>query len=307
MRTRFDVLKRLAACSLLAACGALPRPAWSFSVFACEPEWAALTRTLAPEARIAIATHAGQDPHHIEARPALIAQLRAADLVVCTGAGLEAGWLPTLQQRAGNPKAQDAFFAADQVTLIDARPGAIGTPWGGDVHAQGNPHVQGDPQRLREIAQALAKRLQAEWPDRRADIVRRHAAFDAEWAGKIADWERRAAPLRGRQVASQHTGFGYLWAWLGMYPAVDLEPKPGMPPTPAHLKGLLEGMRAQPPVAIVVAAYQDARAARWVATQLDGKVPLVVLPGTVDQDADAQGLARWMEALLQPLLSAVVP
>ena len=96
--------------ALLAA--VLPSLSSAFTVFACEPEWAALTRVLLPTARLHVATHAGQDPHHIEARPALIAQVRNADLVACTGASLESGWLPTLQERAGNPKAREVFFAA---------------------------------------------------------------------------------------------------------------------------------------------------------------------------------------------------
>src|SRR5574343_213958 len=95
VRMRSDFLALLAAAAFAA-------PAGAQTVFACEPEWAALTRVLLPAAKIHTATHAAQDPHHIEARPALIAQLRGADAAVCTGAGLEAGWLPTLQQRAGN-------------------------------------------------------------------------------------------------------------------------------------------------------------------------------------------------------------
>jgi len=67
---------RSSAALLLAACLALP--AQAFTVFACEPEWAALARELLPAATVHMATHAGQDPHHIEARPALIAQLRSA-------------------------------------------------------------------------------------------------------------------------------------------------------------------------------------------------------------------------------------
>ena len=130
----------------LALCG----PAQAFTVFACEPEWAALTRVLLPSAKVHVATHAGQDPHHIEARPSLIAQLRNSDLAVCTGASLEAGWLPMLQQRAG--RAVPLFEAADQVALIDAQPGAIGSPWAGDVHAEGNPHLHTDPRKLLEVA-----------------------------------------------------------------------------------------------------------------------------------------------------------
>jgi len=136
----------------------LGRPAAAQTIFACEPEWAALTHILLPAARLHVATHAGQDPHHIEARPALIAQLRGADAAICTGASLEAGWLPTLQQRAGNPRVQDGapglFLAASATTLIDPRPGAGGNPFAGDVHAEGNPHLHADPRRLLEVARA---------------------------------------------------------------------------------------------------------------------------------------------------------
>ncbi|MET0332730.1 MAG: zinc ABC transporter substrate-binding protein [Rhizobacter sp.] len=286
---------------------ALPAPSLAFTVFACEPEWAALVRTFAPEAKVLVATHPGQDPHHIEARPALIAQLRSADLVVCTGAALEAGWLPTLQQRAGNARAQEVFFAAAQVALIDARPGAVATPWSGDVHAQGNPHLHTDPHRLRRIAKALAERLQADWPERRADIAQRHASFDVRWAARIADWERQAAPLRGQRVAAQHTSFGYLWAWLGMRQVADLEPKPGMPPTPGHLQSLLDPLRGEPPKAVVVAGYQDVRAGRWLTGQLGSAVPLVVLPATVAVDADGAALMEWMDGVIHELLRAAAP
>jgi hypothetical protein len=104
-----------------------------------------------------VATHPGQDPHHIEARPALIARLRSADFAVCTGASLEAGGLPTLQERASSARARDVFSAADHVRLIDPQPGAIGTPWAGDVHAEGNPHLHADPRDLLEVEGALAR------------------------------------------------------------------------------------------------------------------------------------------------------
>ncbi|MEH6354620.1 MAG: hypothetical protein V7760_01155 [Marinobacter sp.] len=82
---------------LLALIGLTSMPARSvINIFACEPEWAALASTLVPDARITSATTAFQDPHYIEARPGLIAAARNADLVLCTGAELEAGWLPVL-------------------------------------------------------------------------------------------------------------------------------------------------------------------------------------------------------------------
>lgn len=282
-------------------------PAQAQTIFACEPEWAALVRTLLPGARVFVATHAGQDPHHIEARPSLIAQMRAADTVVCTGAELESGWLPVLQQRAGNPRARHPFFAAGQVELLDPRPGALATPWSGDVHAHGNPHLHADPHRVALVAAALAQWLAADYPAHSAEIAQRHAAFATRWQAAIVDWERRAAPLRGMRVAAQHTGFAYLWRWLGVEQAADLEPRPGMAPTPGHLNRVRDALRTTPPTAVVVASYQDQRPARWLVGQLvDGgrAVPLLVLPATVSENADAAALEAWFSALVDALLEA---
>jgi zinc/manganese transport system substrate-binding protein len=303
VRTRTDVVRAIASALLcaLAAAG----PAAAQTIFACEPEWAALTRVLLPAARVHVATHAQQDPHHIEARPALIAQLRSADAAICTGAALEAGWLPTLQQRAGNARVQDGapglFFAASATTLIDAKPGAGGNPFAGDVHAEGNPHLHTDARRLLDVAGAWSARLQQLFPAQAGAIAQRHDAFAAQWRGRVAAWEQRAAPLRGMQVAAQHASFAYLWAWLGVQAVADLEPKPGLAPTPGHLQRLLEKLRARPPAAIVVNGFQDPRPARWLAQQLGGRVPVVQLPATVEDPDAPDALGRWYDQLIDAL------
>lgn len=288
--------------------GAVCAPASAFTVFACEPEWAALTRVLMPEATVHTATHSRQDPHHIEARPALIAQLRSADLAVCTGASLESGWLPALQQRAGNAKVQDGsqgmFYAASQVELIDAQPGAGGNPFAGDIHAEGNPHVHADPRNLVRISSRLAERLQTLVPAEAQQIRQRQSQFETAWSQRIGDWEKRAAPLRGQMVVAQHSAFGYLWKWLGLKQVADLEPKPGMAPTPGHLQGLLSTLKSQPPLAIVTAGYQDQRAGRWLVSQLDSKAPLISLPATVDDERTPDALAQWYEQLINSLMKA---
>lgn len=294
-------LRRAAALASLALAS---HAAQALTVFACEPEWAALVRELAPHAEVRSATHARQDPHHIEARPSLIAALRQADVAVCTGASLEAGWLSTLQQRSGNPRVQKGapgmVLASEHVTLIDPRP--AGSPFEGDVHAEGNPHVQMDPRKLREVAGVLATRLQAADPQRQAEIQQRWTAWDADWRARIAQWERKAAPLRGMRVAAQHTTFAYLWRWLGVEQVADLEPKPGMPPTPGHLQRVLELTRANPPRAVVVSTYQDPRSAQWLAQQLGGSVTVLQLPATVTEEAPTTTLAAWYEHLLDRLL-----
>jgi zinc/manganese transport system substrate-binding protein len=298
--------RRLTRLALGLCAWALTGAAHALNVFACEPEWAALVKVLVPDATVVSATHVRQDPHHIEARPALIAQLHRADMAVCTGASLEAGWLPMLQQRAGNRRVQDGepgmFYAADQVELIDPQPAA--GPFAGDVHAEGNPHFHLDPHRLLTVARALAAELGAMAPARAPQIRERLAAFERDWAARIAEWERRAAPLKGRTVAAQHGSFAYLWRWLGMVQVADLEPRPGMAPTPGHLQRLQQQLRPQPPMAIVAAQHNDPRSARWLATQLGPQVPALVLPATVPDPLAPDALGGWIDALLQALLAA---
>ena len=132
-------------------------------VFACEPEWAALAQEIGGDlVDASSATTALQDPHQIQAKPSLIARVRNADLVLCTGAELEIGWLPQLLQQSGNAKVQPGqpgnLAAADFVRKLEV-PTQLDRSQG-DVHAAGNPHIQTDPRNIAAVATALAARLQ---------------------------------------------------------------------------------------------------------------------------------------------------
>lgn len=291
-----------AACAIALALA--PATARALTIFACEPEWAALARDLAPNATIVAATHARQDPHRIEARPALIAALRRADLAVCTGASLEADWLPMLQERAANSRVATGgpgmFFAADAVETIDV-PSSLDRGMG-DVHAQGNPHVHLDPERLAHIAEALAGRLASIDPDRAAEYEATNARWQADWATRMAGWRERVAPLAGRRIAVQHSTFEYLWRWTGLRPVVDIEPLPGMPPTPAHLRRVLDRVRAEPPFAVVQTLYQDPQPGRWLADRIER--PLLALPSTVTPEGRSTDLPGLFDELLDRLAGA---
>jgi zinc/manganese transport system substrate-binding protein len=305
--SRSRVVRRCAAVAVAVVATLGARPAHAFTIFACEPEWAALARELMPDARIHVATQARQDPHHIEARPALIAQLRAADLAVCTGGSLEIGWLPLLQERAGNGKIQTGapgmFFATEQVELIDKRDQSL-SPFQGDVHAEGNPHVHTDPLRMLMVSRRLAERMQDLAREQAPAIEERHRAFEQRWKAQIDRWEMKVQPLRGARVAAQHGTFAYLWRWLGVEQVADLEPRPGLSPTPGHLQSLLQALRKQPPIAVVIASFHDPRAGRWVVGQLEGDVPLIVLPAGPADPNGADALVRWYDAILAPLVDA---
>src|SRR5690606_4360610 len=176
-------------------------------VFACEPEWGALAQELGgDQVAVAVATAAQQDPHRIQARPSLIAKVRRADLVVCTGAELEVGWLPVLLQQSGNARVQSGqsgyFLAANFVRLLDV-PTRLDRSEG-DVHASGNPHIQTDPSNIGKVATALGERLRQLDPSSAKYYEQRQFDFEGRWSSAIERWSARGAALRGVRVVSQH-------------------------------------------------------------------------------------------------------
>ncbi len=191
----------------------------ALNVFATVPEWGALVDELGGDkVKVYVATNALQDPHHIEAKPSLIARARAADLVVATGAELEIGWLPLVTQQAGNPAIKPGkpgyFEAAPYVNLLD-KPTRLDRAEG-DVHPGGDPHIQTDPRNIGKVAMPLAARLAELDPANAAWYQARYKAFSERWNAAIVNWEKQAAPLKGAKVVVQHKAFTYLKAWLGL-------------------------------------------------------------------------------------------
>jgi zinc/manganese transport system substrate-binding protein len=279
----------------------------ALEVFACEPEWAALAQELGGErVNAESATQGLQDPHFIEARPSLIARVRKADLVVCTGAQLEIGWLPMLLGKANNAAVlpgKDGFLEASHyVPKLDV-PDRVDRAQG-DIHAQGNPHVQLSPLNIRRIASPLSERLAKLDPGHAALYTARLADFLGRWDAAIGRWETIAAPLRGKHVVAHHKSFVYLEDWLGLKELATLEPLPGIPPTSAHLAELLDMLGEDGSGAdfIIREAYQSPKASQWL-SQRTG-IPAVMLPTTVGGSEAAKDLFSLFDDILQRLLSA---
>ncbi|MBW9267751.1 MAG: zinc ABC transporter substrate-binding protein [Candidatus Thiodiazotropha sp. (ex. Lucinisca nassula)] len=291
---------------LILVMGIAESSAAALSVFACEPEWASLTRALGGD-RVAVvsATTAHQDPHRIEARPSLIAKVRRADLLVCSGAELEIGWLPMLQRQAGNRKVMPGqagyFAAADQVERLGI-PDRIDRSMG-DVHASGNPHVHLDPRRLKTIATALGERLASLDSSNAEHYRERLASFILRWDEATMRWQERAQPLRGKRLVVHHQDWEYLFDWLGIVRAGSLEPKPGLPASSGHLAKLKKALLAEPPLAIIHTHYQSPKAARRL-SQLTG-IPAVELPYTVGGAENVVDLFTLFDETLQRLLETV--
>ena len=278
----------------------------ALNVVACEPEWAALAKELGGD-RLSVTstTSALQDPHHIEARPSLIARMRNADLLVCTGMELEIGWLPVLIQQSANAKlaagAPGNFEAGRFVTPLEV-PTRLDRA-DGDVHGGGNPHIQLDPRNLAKVANALAARLAQVDAPNAAFYQERHKAFSARWLEAIRKWEQQAQPLKGVPVVAHHKNMTYLWNWLGVREVATLQPKPGVEPSGGHL-GTLKAQLAQQPAKMVVrGAYEDARASSWLAEQAN--IPAVVLPFTVGGNERANDLFGLFDSSIALLLGAL--
>lgn len=289
--------------SALLAC--VTPPAHALKVFACEPEWAALTRELAGDlASVYTATHALQDPHLVQAKPSLIAAVRNADLVVCTGAELEVAWLPVLLRQAGNPKVQAGqsgnFEAAASVRMLDL-PTRLDRA-DGDVHAEGNPHIQTDPRNIGLVAVSLAQRLSQIDPIQARTYQARLADFNRRWGVALQRWSQDAAPLKGLPIVVQHQGFPYLENWLGLRQVAALEPKPGIEPSSSHLSAVLKQLQQQPAKMVIRAAYNDGRGTQWLAER--SGLPVVVLPFTVGGNERAKDLFSLFDDTVARLLAA---
>ena len=274
------------------------------NIFACEPEWASLADEIGGDkVKTFSATHAKQDPHYIRARPSLIAKARRADLIFCSGAGLEAGWLPILLQNAGTdvqPEQIGYLMASDYVRVLEQQPRVDRSM--GDVHPEGNPHVHLNPHHIMLLAEILTSRL-AQIDSTHAAFYRaRWAAFQARWQAAIIGWEQQAKSLNGASIVVHHRGFSYLLDWLGLQQRASLEPKPGVPPSTAHLEALLQQLTPNPADIIIRTPYEPKDASLWLSARTN--IPAVELPYTIGGNAQSTTLIGLFDSTLSMLEDA---
>lgn len=272
-------------------------------IFACEPEWAALATEIGGD-RVDTysATNAVQDPHYIQARPSLIAKVRRADLVICSGAQLEIGWLPVLMQKANNrkviPGSSGYFDASSYVERFDATDNVDRAQ--GDIHPLGNPHVQTDPHNISVIAIALTERMSELDASNKDAYAAGLMRFSLRWDEAIEGWEKKAVPLKGKRIITHHKSWVYLERWLGLVEVANLEAVPGLPPTAGHLSKLVAKFKSGGAEYIVRSPYQDQRASRWLMERTG--IPAVELPMTVGGTVQATDLFSLFDDIIDRLL-----
>jgi zinc/manganese transport system substrate-binding protein len=289
--------------AILAAAIAWPASA-ALNIFACEPEWGALAQELGGEkVSVYSATTAQQDPHRMEAKPSLIARMRGADLVICSGSELEVGWLPLLFTQGGNERVQPGspgYIEASQYVLKLEIPKVVDRSLG-DIHPGGNPHIHLDPRNIAKVAAVITERLQ-QLDGRNSDFYRsRSEDFGKRWQQAIDKWRQQAAPLKGMPIVVYHKDMSYFINWAGMREAASLEPKPGIPPTPTHLAELVEQMKRSPAKAVVYSPYNNPGAAQFLSQRAN--IPVVPLPFTVGGTPKAKDLFGLFDDTIERLLA----
>jgi zinc/manganese transport system substrate-binding protein len=223
-----------------------------------------------------------QDPHFAEAKPSFILQMRNADVFAFVGLDLEVGWMPLLVQGARNPKIQPGgsgyVDVSRAINVLDRARGSVDRSQG-DVHPQGNPHYWLDPENGRKIARLFQRRF-SELDPKNASIYEANAkSFEARLNAAEKEWQPQLAQIKGQPVVAYHTSWKYLAEYTGMDIVGFMEPKPGVPPSPSHLAGLILQMKRTGAKAILMEPFYNRKDADFVASKTGAKV--VILPPSV--------------------------
>ncbi len=276
---------------------AVPGPA-KLKVVATTPDLGALARAVGGDLiDLTVLAKPTEDPHFVDAKPSFLVKLNHADALIEGGAELEAGWLTPLLEGARNPRIEAGkpgrISAVEGIALLEV-PATLDRSQG-DIHASGNPHYLTDPVNARIVAVHIARAL-GELDEKSAGVFQANLKkFTDRLDAKLAWWQKLLAPYQGRQLVTYHNYWIYFGRRFGLPMDLFLEPKPGIPPTPAHLAGVITRMKSGNLKLIAVQPYQDRKTAETVA----GHTGAVVLdfpsfpggPGT-------EGYLEWMDYLV---------
>ncbi|MGZ4839531.1 MAG: metal ABC transporter substrate-binding protein [Terriglobales bacterium] len=221
-----------------------------------------------------------QDPHFVEAKPSFLLKLKSADLLISVGLELEIGWLPPLITQCGNPRIQlgaPGYLDASQFAEILDRPSGQVTRAMGDVHPLGNPHYWLDPDNGRRIARGIAQKLGEMDPADNQYFQQRFQDFDRRLTAAEKNWDAQMAPYKGRKIVTYHTSWSNFAKHFGLQVVGYIEPRPGIPPTPAHTIEIIQLMRRDNIKVVVVEPYFDMKTPNSIGSATGAKV-IVLLP-----------------------------
>ncbi len=293
--------------SLIAALALLTNAAHAkLNVVATLPDYASLAEDIGGDkVKVTSLAKGTEDPHFVDAKPSFIRVLNQADVLLEGGAELEVGWLPPLVQNARNPRilsdAPGHIVLARGLKLLDV-PTTLDRSQG-DVHAAGNPHYSLDPANLKPMAATIAEAFSRLDPANQSVYQANLRAFSERLDQKLAEWARLAAPLRGVKVITYHKSFEYLAARYGFEIFAQIEPKPGLEPTPTHINALIPKAKAAGVKLVMMEPNRAQKTPQFVADSIGAK--LVVCPGLVGGSPEAKTCCDLIDCNLRALLKAL--
>jgi zinc/manganese transport system substrate-binding protein len=268
-------LSGAAAIALVAIAATASVAAAQIRVVATTPDLASVAREIGGDKVSVVAlAKPTEDPHYVDAKPSHIVTLNRADALIEGGAELELGWLPPLLENSRNSKisagAPGRIVASDGVKMLE-----IPTSFDrskGDVHSLGNPHFMIDPVTVRIVARNIASHFAQVDPKNAATYNGNLSRFNTKLDAKYAEWQKELAPYRGARIVTYHKDFVYFADRFGLNIVDELEPKPGIAPSPAHLAQVIGKMKAGNAKVILVQPFQNRKTAETVARQTGATV-----------------------------------
>lgn len=244
-----------------------------------------------------------QDPHWVDARPNLAVVLARADLLLLVGLDLEVGWLPTLITGSRNASIQPGspgyVDCSGFVHLLGVPAGRLDRSMG-DVHAGGNPHYNLDPRRMVDVARGIAARMTQLDPPHADVYAANLAGFEARVQQGLARWAEKAQALDGLPVVTYHRSFPYLADFLHLHVIAAIEPKPGIPPTPAHVQQVAASAKAAGAKVILQESWFPTRTSEVVGKAIGARI--VSVAGGTDVGA-GQDYVAFVDGLVDALVA----
>lgn len=265
---------KLTATTLLSLAGP-PTAAKKLNVVATTPDLAALAREIGGDMiDVTALAKPTEDPHFVDPKPSSLVILNRADVLIEGGAELELGWLPPLLDNARNDKiasgAKGRIVASQGIHMLEIP--ATFDRSKGDIHSLGNPHFMVDPVMAKIVAANIAAHLGQVDPADAAAFQTNLKTFNANVDRKLIEWQKALEPHRGAKVVTYHKDFVYFAARFGLDIVEELEPKPGIAPSPAHLAQVIQAMQTSKAKVILVQPYQNRKTAETVARQTNATV-----------------------------------
>jgi ABC-type Zn uptake system ZnuABC Zn-binding protein ZnuA len=231
-----------------------------------------------------------QNPHFIEVKPSYMMKLKSADLFFVVGMDLEI-WAPQIIDGSRNTSLTVVDLSKN-IQKLEV-PSKVDASMG-DVHRLGNPHYWLDPRNVRIMVHEIASALSAVSPADEQTFRANAEAYLKRLDVSIREWEQTMQPFAGARIVTFHTSWSYFAQWLNLTVAGQVEPKPGIQPTPGHTAELLQLVRSSGIKAIVVEPFYDPSAAEQIARSGGSKViRLATSSGGVEEAKEYIGLMSY--------------